>query len=111
MATMRAVQVSTAGGELELAIRDIPSPQAGEVLIKIEACGICHGDAVTKEGHHPALVYPRIPGHEILGGLTNWEPTSRAGRWGSALVSVGMADHASSARRARRAILISAAIC
>ncbi|MGO8695419.1 MAG: alcohol dehydrogenase catalytic domain-containing protein [Rectinemataceae bacterium] len=69
MPTMRAVQVSGPGGEFELVRREIPDPGAGEVLIKVEACGVCHGDAIVKEGHFPGLQYPRIPGHEVIGTI------------------------------------------
>jgi propanol-preferring alcohol dehydrogenase len=64
---MRAIQVNNPGGEFELVTREIPEPKENEVLIKIQACGICHGDAVTKEGYFPGITYPKIPGHEVIG--------------------------------------------
>ena len=67
MATMKAVQVRSPGAELELVEREIPRPRENEVLIRIAACGVCHGDAVAKEGHFPGLSYPRVPGHEVVG--------------------------------------------
>src|SRR5258706_2071533 len=67
MATMRAVQVSKAGGPLELVERPIPEPGPGAVRIKVQACGICHSDSLTKEGHMPGIQYPRVPGHEVVG--------------------------------------------
>lgn len=67
MATMRAVQVSKAGGPLELVERPVPEPGPGEVRIRVRACGVCHSDVLTKEGHFPGLHYPRVPGHEVLG--------------------------------------------
>ena len=70
MPQMRAVQVSHAGGDLELVSKEIPVPEGNEVLIKIEACGICHGDAVTKEGYYRGIAYPRIPGHEVIGYIS-----------------------------------------
>jgi D-arabinose 1-dehydrogenase-like Zn-dependent alcohol dehydrogenase len=69
MAKMRAVQVSQPNGPLELVERDMPEPSAGAVRIKVEACGVCHSDAFTKEGTFPGLQYPRVPGHEIAGVL------------------------------------------
>ena len=69
MAKMRAVQVSRPKGPLELVERDIPQPGAGEVRIKVEACGVCHSDTVTKEGLFPGIQYPRVPGHEVIGRL------------------------------------------
>ncbi len=67
MPLMKAVQISKPGGDLELVQREIPEPKANEVLIKVEACGVCHGDSIVKEGTFPGLQYPRIPGHEVIG--------------------------------------------
>ncbi|HUC73333.1 MAG TPA: alcohol dehydrogenase [Stellaceae bacterium] len=64
---MRAVQVPQAGGPLELVERDIPEPGPGTVRIKVQACGICHSDTVTKDGLFPGIHYPRVPGHEVIG--------------------------------------------
>ena len=63
MPTMKAIQVSAPGSDFELVEREIPEPKEGEVLIKVQACGVCHGDAIVKAGHYPGLTYPRIPGH------------------------------------------------
>ncbi|MFM0055264.1 alcohol dehydrogenase [Paraburkholderia phytofirmans] len=86
MRTMKAVQVAKAGGPLELVERDVPEPGAGQVLIKIQACGICHSDVLTKEGQWPGLEYPRVPGHEIAGvidtvgaGVEGWTTGQRVG--------------------------------
>lgn len=67
MAKMRAVQVSRAGGPLEIVEREIPQPGSGFVRIKVQACGICHSDVVTKDGLFPGIQYPRVPGHEAIG--------------------------------------------
>ena len=83
-ATMRAVQVSRAGGPLELVERPIPDPGPGSVRIKVQACGICHSDSLVKDGHWPGLQYPRVPGHEVVGvvdavggGVADWMPGQR----------------------------------
>jgi D-arabinose 1-dehydrogenase-like Zn-dependent alcohol dehydrogenase len=83
---MKAVQVSKPGGDFELVERNIPEPARGQVRIKVEACGICHSDALVKEGHWPGIQYPRVPGHEIAGRIdalgpdvTNWKPGQRVG--------------------------------
>ena len=55
MAKMRVVQVSHPNGPFELVEREIPEPARGAVRIKVDACGICHSDAVVKEGHWPAI--------------------------------------------------------
>lgn len=67
MATMRAVEVRQPGGPLQLVERDIPEPGPGLVRVKVQACGICHSDTVTKEGLFPGIQYPRVPGHEVIG--------------------------------------------
>jgi D-arabinose 1-dehydrogenase-like Zn-dependent alcohol dehydrogenase len=67
MPNMRAVQVPRAGGPLELVERPIPEPPAGNVRIKVQACGICHSDSLTVEGQMPGIQYPRVPGHEVIG--------------------------------------------
>ncbi|WP_027818782.1 alcohol dehydrogenase [Paraburkholderia bannensis] len=86
MPTMQAVQVAKAGGPLELVERDIPEPATGHVLIKVQACGICHSDSLTKEGQWPGLQFPRVPGHEIAGviermgaGVEGWSVGQRVG--------------------------------
>lgn len=86
MARMKAVQIGKAGGDFEIVERDIPEPAKNQVRIKVEACGICHSDALVKEGHWPGIKYPRIPGHEIAGRIdsvgadvTNWKPGQRVG--------------------------------
>ena len=62
MATMRAVQVSSKGGPLELVEKPVPEPGPSQVRIKVQACGICHSDSITKEGLF-GVQFPRVPGH------------------------------------------------
>ena len=83
---MRAVQVTRAKGPFETVERKTPEPAAGFVRVKIEACGICHSDALTKEGGWPGIQYPRVPGHEIAGvvdavgaGVAGWKLGERVG--------------------------------
>ncbi|HEV7500146.1 MAG TPA: alcohol dehydrogenase catalytic domain-containing protein, partial [Vicinamibacteria bacterium] len=69
MAKMRVVQVKSAGGPFESVEREIPEPGPGQARVKVEACGVCHSDSFTKEGHWPGIAYPRVPGHEIAGTI------------------------------------------
>ena len=76
---MRAVQVPRAGGPFEQVERDVPEPGPGQVRLAVDACGICHSDAIVKEGWMP-IAYPRVPGHEVVGhidrvapGVTAWK--------------------------------------
>ena len=86
MAKMKAVQVPKAGGEFEVVEREIPQPETGQVRIKVQACGVCHSDVLTKEGGWPGITYPRVPGHEVAGvidevgaGVTAWKTGERVG--------------------------------
>ena len=67
MKKMRVVQVPAANKPFEIVERAVPEPGAGEVRVRVEACGICHSDMYTATGHWPGIVYPRAPGHEIAG--------------------------------------------
>ena len=69
MSKMCVAQVTRPNGPLEIVEREIPDPMTGQVRIKIQACGICHSDSVTKEGIWPGIEYPRVPGHEIAGRI------------------------------------------
>ena len=69
IAPMKSVLVPKPGADFEFVEREIPKPGVGEVLIKVQACGVCHSDALTKEGEWPGIQYPRVPGHEIAGKI------------------------------------------
>src|SRR5579864_8024503 len=86
MAKMKAVQVPRAGADFEIVEREIPQPGAGHVRIRVQACGICHSDVITKEGLFPGITYPRVPGHEVAGvidevgsGVKKWQEGQRVG--------------------------------
>ena len=65
--TGRAMQVPAAGGAFELIQKEFPEPASGQVRIRVQACGVCHSDSLTKLGLWPGVQFPRIPGHEIAG--------------------------------------------
>lgn len=86
MPRMRAVQIPSPNGAFELVERDIPTPGAREVRIKVQACGICHSDSFTKLGVFPGIQYPRVPGHEVVGlvdavgaDVPDWKSGNRVG--------------------------------
>src|SRR3954471_6393102 len=86
MPMMRVAQVPRPKASFELVEREIPQPPAGTVRIKVQACGVCHSDSVTKEGLFPWIQYPRVPGHEAAGvidavgpGVAGWQPGQRVG--------------------------------
>ena len=83
--TYKAVQ-TTQPGKLELVEKPIVEPAFGQVRIRVEACGVCHSDALTVEGGFPGLTYPRVPGHEVIGkieaigpGVQGWKEGQRVG--------------------------------
>ena len=83
--TYKAVEVYEAG-RLRIVERSISEPGAGQVRIRVEACGICHTDAATVTGVYPGLTLPRVPGHEVVGriealgaGVSRWKIGQRVG--------------------------------
>ena len=86
VATMKVAAVPKPGADFEIVEREIPNPGAGQVRIKVQACGVCHSDLLTKEGAWPGIQYPRVPGHEIAGvvdvvgaGVSTWRKGQRVG--------------------------------
>jgi D-arabinose 1-dehydrogenase-like Zn-dependent alcohol dehydrogenase len=83
---MRVAQVPKPGAAFEMVERAIPEPLAGQVRIKVQACGVCHSDVLTKDGLWPGIQYPRVPGHEVAGiidevgeGVSAWKKGQRVG--------------------------------
>ena len=81
----KAVEV-TAPGVLRVVERPVSEPGAGQVRIRVEACGICHTDAAMVTGAYPGLTLPRVPGHEVVGriealgpGVSRWKIGQRVG--------------------------------
>jgi len=84
--TMKVAAVPKAGADFDIVEREIPEPAPGSVRIKVQACGVCHSDALTKEGSWPGIQYPRVPGHEVAGivdelgeGVSAWKEGQRVG--------------------------------
>ena len=80
------MQATGPGKGLELVEREVPEPGRGEVVVRVEACGVCHSDSFTVEGAYPGLEFPRVPGHEIAGrveavgdDVVPWEVGRRVG--------------------------------
>lgn len=86
IAPMKVAQIARAGADFEIVEREIPTPEPRQVRIKVQACGVCHSDVLTKEGYWPGIQYPRVPGHEVAGiidelgaGVTEWKKGQRVG--------------------------------
>src|SRR5271168_2675672 len=85
-APMKVAQIPSPGADFQIVEREIPKPGVGQVRIKVQACGICHSDVLTKEGGLPGIQYPRVPGHEVAGaidelgaGVSEWKQGQRVG--------------------------------
>jgi D-arabinose 1-dehydrogenase-like Zn-dependent alcohol dehydrogenase len=85
-APMKVAQVTAPGADFQIVERAVPDPGAGHVRIKVQACGVCHSDVLTKEGLWPSLQFPRVPGHEVVGridevgtGVSGWTEGQRVG--------------------------------
>jgi len=83
---MKAAQVPKPGADFQIVDREKPEPGSGHVRIKIQACGVCGSDVLTKEGAWPGIQYPRVPGHEVAGvidkvgaGVSTWKNGQRVG--------------------------------
>jgi D-arabinose 1-dehydrogenase-like Zn-dependent alcohol dehydrogenase len=83
---MKVAQITKPGAGFQIVEREIPEPQAGQVRIKVQACGVCHSDVFTVEGSWPGIQYPRVPGHEVVGiidevgvGVSEWKKGQRVG--------------------------------
>ena len=83
---MKAAQISKPGAGFQIVEREIPEPGAGQVRIKVQACGVCHSDVLTVEGGFPGIQYPRVPGHEVAGiidavgaDVSAWKQGQRVG--------------------------------
>jgi D-arabinose 1-dehydrogenase-like Zn-dependent alcohol dehydrogenase len=84
--TMKVAQVPKPGADFEIVEREIPTPPAQHVRIRVHACGICYAEHYVKDGFWPGVQYPRVPGHEVAGvvdevgaGVTNWRVGQRVG--------------------------------
>ena len=85
-APMKVAQVPRPGADFQLVEREISKPGVGYVRIKVQACGVCGSDVVTKDGSWPGIQYPRVPGHEVVGiidelgaGVSAWKNGQRVG--------------------------------
>lgn len=72
--TMKAMLLERIGQPLVAATLPVAQPQAGQVLVRVEACGVCRTDLHLVDGALPDLVLPIVPGHEIVGHVVQLGP-------------------------------------
>ena len=89
MPAMRAMVIAQPGSRFRVEERAVPEPARHEVRIRVHACGVCHSDSMVVQGHMPGLVYPRVPGHEVIGtieaigaDIDGWQVGTRVGAQG-----------------------------
>lgn len=85
MSTYRAFEV-TGVREFSLVDRELTEPLPGQVRLRVEACGVCHSDALAGEGLRADPSQPIVPGHEVVGvidavgaGVSAWQVGERVG--------------------------------
>jgi propanol-preferring alcohol dehydrogenase len=85
MSVYRAYEVK-GSRDFTLVERELTEPRPGQVRLRVEACGVCHTDALAVEGMRPDPSSPIVPGHEIVGvidavgaGVTAWHVGDRVG--------------------------------
>lgn len=85
MSTYRAFEV-TGARNFELVTREVPTPPAGHVRLRVESCGVCHSDVLAVEGLRADPAQPIVPGHEVVGvidavgeGVSTWHVGDRVG--------------------------------
>src|SRR5262245_55184456 len=84
MVTTRAALLFGPGQDFTIETVDLDAPRAGEVLIEVRACGLCHSDEHARTGDMPMPHYPMICGHEGAGEVVEVGP---------GVTSVGPGDH------------------
>jgi D-arabinose 1-dehydrogenase-like Zn-dependent alcohol dehydrogenase len=106
---MKKISVNTAGGSFELKEESTPQPGGGYVRVKVQACGICHSDVLTKDGGWPGIVYPRSPGHEIAGVIDALGPATDPWRIGDRVGIGWYGGHCGKCESCRRGDFITCA--
>jgi len=91
----------------KLTIREVPvkEPQAGEILIKVHTCGVCHSDKLALDGGMgPVGKFPMIPGHEIVGTVVAVGPGEKKWKEGDAAGGAWHGGHDGTCRSCNRGL-------
>ena len=68
---MRAMRLKQPESVLELQDVEVPQPGTGQVLIQVEACGVCRTDIHVQDGDIAGCRYPVTPGHQVVGTIAD----------------------------------------
>jgi NADPH:quinone reductase-like Zn-dependent oxidoreductase len=93
---MKAMVLSALGKQLALVERPDPQAGPGEIVVRVEACGVCRTDLHIVDGELPNIHLPIVPGHEIVGIVERVGPGVSTSRVGNASVFRGSATPAES---------------
>jgi propanol-preferring alcohol dehydrogenase len=66
---MRAAEIPAVGAPLRIVDRELPGPGPDDVLVRVDACGVCGSDVFLQDGGFGPEKLPRIPGHEAAGTI------------------------------------------
>ncbi len=97
---MRAMVQEGPGQPLTLTDIPVPEPAPGQALIKVDTCAVCRTDLHVVDGELPAIPYPVIPGHQVVGnvlrataeGLTVGERVGAFPGWATPAVTASTAS-------------------
>ena len=79
---MKAMRLVRAGAPLTFTEVSLPPPRAHELLLEVQACGVCRTDLHLLDGELPAIPFPVTPGHEVVGTVAALGPEAREFRIG-----------------------------
>ena len=99
-APMKVAQIPKAGADFQIVEREIPKPGAGQVRIKVQACGVCHSDVLTKDGRGPAFSIRASQATKSPAPSMNQERVFPSGRWDNVLAPAGTGARTTHVRRA-----------
>src|SRR5690242_6470772 len=108
MPTMRAMALDRPNTPLVMRERPVPQPGAGQILIAVEACGVCRTDLHVVDGELPDPKLPIVPGHEIVGRVAALGPACATSPWARGSACRGSAKPAATVPTAAPAGRISA---
>src|SRR5439155_440185 len=98
---IRAAVLEQFGVPLEVQELELADPKAGEALVRLVACGVCHTDLYTASGADPSGYAPTVLGHEGAGIVerVGKEASSASARWRAAACRVPSGSSRSTSRR------------
>lgn len=87
---MLSARIEQTGFEQDLGLEELPDPEptGNQVVIEVEACGVCHRDLIDRAGRFPFMTTPITPGHEAVGHVIACGPDVTEWRVGDRIASM-----------------------